>query len=211
MFIRIPAFALLLATLAFSAVGSDDWPGEAGHHEAVKNLPGRDFENARTAGVPLCIYFFDPMVRPNNRARYLEPVLGNLDLRAKMKDFLWLKIRTDGTDVRGWPADFRDPANKSASFVLISSDFKQIVSFDKNMQANQITTESIAGAVDNMLQYEKRLVLLGGGKTAAGSAKKEDPKVTPVIEAAKVPGLNDKDKKPAATAAKRKPATAADE
>ena len=88
--------------------------------------------------MPLCIYFFDPNMRPNNRARSVETVLGNLDLREKLKNFLFLKIRTDGSDVRGWPMDLREPANKSASVVFISSDGKQIgfVSYANNLTPN---------------------------------------------------------------------------
>jgi hypothetical protein len=211
---RFGLLAVLFATLVTVASASEDWPGDAGKAESVKNLPSRDFENAKTSGMPLCIYFFDPNMRPNNRARHVEMVLGNLDLREKLKAFLFLKIRTDGSDVRGWPMDLREPANKSASVVFISSDGKQIVSFDKMMQVNLISVESVATAAENMIQYEKRLSILTGGKAGLGAAKKEekkeDPKKPPVIEAAKVPGLSEKDSKPTTTA-KRKPATPADE
>jgi len=203
---RIGLIAVLAAIFVSSAFASEDWPGEAGKSDSVKSLPGRDFENARTAGMPLIVYFFDPNARPNNRSRYVEPLLGNLDFRSKLKDFLMLKIRTDGTDVRGWPAEFRDPAVRSASVVFISSDFKQIISFDKNMQNAQITLDAMSNAAASILVYEKSLALQKGG------AKKEEPKaVTPVIEASKVPGLSDKDKKATAAPAKRKPTTAADE
>ncbi len=203
---RFGLIAILVSTLATVASAGEDWPVDGGKAESVTNLPARDFENAKTSGMPLCIYFFDSNMRPNNRARHVETVLGNLDLREKLKPFLFLKIRTDGSDVRGWPVDLREPANKSASVVFISSDFKQVVSFDKMMQVNHISVDSLANAAENMIQYEKRLAILTGGKSGIG-AKKEEPKAAPpVIEAKSVPGL---DKKP--IIAKRRPATPADE
>src|SRR5437870_5711223 len=134
MFSKFAALAMILMFLSHGLAAGEDWPGEAGKSEFVKSLPSRDYENARTAGMPLCIYFFDPNQRNNPRGRYLETVLANADLRSRLKETLYLKIRSDASDVRGWPANFLESANKSAALVFISSDFKQIISFDKSMQ-----------------------------------------------------------------------------
>ena len=220
MFTRFAALvAMLLAFAIQDRVRAEDWLGEAGKSEFVKNLPGRDYESARNAGMPLCVYFFDPNQRNNPRGRYLEQVLSNAELRSKLKQFLYLKIRSDGSDVRGWPQNLLEPAMKSAALVFISSDFKQVIPFDKSMQTESITQEAVARALLSTLQYEKKIAAQAGDRArlnGAASVPQKDDKdaqVQKAADASRVPGLSDKDKKVQTTTstAVRRPPTPADE
>jgi hypothetical protein len=214
---KFAAIATILSVIvSHGSPCAEDWPGEAGKSEFVKGLPSRDFENARNSGMPLCIYFFDSNQRNNARARYLEQILSNAELRSRLKEVLYLKIRSDGSDVRGWPANLLDLANKSAAIVFISSDFKQIIPFDKSMQNEAITVETVTGALAGTLQYEKKTAALNADRAklnggAASSARKEDrePQSPKAIESTKVPGLGDK--KAATTTTTRRKPTPADE
>ncbi|HYG73624.1 MAG TPA: hypothetical protein VEK08_01225 [Planctomycetota bacterium] len=191
--------ALLICGLIGLAAGAgEDWPGEGGKSDSVKNWPARDFETATTSGMPLCVYFFDPQQKSNARAKTLEgyQALANAELKSVLKPFLCLKIRSDATDVKGWPANLREIASRSASLVLISSDYKNIISFDKtNTQNVDIRPDRIILAAQSILHYEEKKAAFKEeqAKLAAmrsKSSKDEGPTLTKGV-----PGLRNPDEK----------------
>src|SRR5438132_140328 len=101
-FVSVCSLVLVLLCTGVYAAGF-----KGGDSEAVKSWASRDYENAKTAGLPLCIYLFDPSNNNNSRAKLLEgpDLLSNADVKSKLKSFLTLKIKTDGSDVKGWPQE----------------------------------------------------------------------------------------------------------
>jgi hypothetical protein len=205
---RVLLLSMLLLSVSISF--AEDWAGDAGKADSVKSLPGRDFESAKAAGLPLFIYFFDPETRPNNRAKWLEGRGGiaHVDVRDKMKSFLCLKIKTDGSDFKGWPASLLNPAQKSASLVLMSADLQQMVCFDKSFTNEQISPAVITDAMAKILAYEqqKKAAIADINKFAGTNAKPgEKESKTPAPDVA-VPGLAKPDAKGNTNAAPIAPA-----
>jgi hypothetical protein len=187
------SLSFILCSLSLSAVVvAEDWPGEAGKSDSIKGWPGRDFEAAKSSGIPLCVYFFDPEIKSNPRAKLLEGkgALGNAELRALLPKFTCLKIKTDGTDYAGWPAPLRNAAKGVATLVLMSSDMRSVISYDRSFQNHQLTPEVVMAGMAKILDYEEKMK----GKTPAVAAKKPDAEDKKAAEAknmanAKVPGL----------------------
>ena len=198
------------------AVSAQDWPGEAGKSDSVKSWSGRDFETAKSAGMPLCVYFFDPETKSNPRAKLLEGrgALGNAELRSKLPKFLCLKIRTDGTDYAGWPAPLRKAANGSATLVLMSSDLRSVISYDRSFQNNQLTPELVMAGMAKILDYEEKLPAKPQVAAPTKKPEAQEKKVTEAknMDNAKVPGLTTTEAAPPpAKQAKRRVASPSDE
>ena len=195
-------YAFFISCLGWAPYAvAEDWSGEAGKADTVKDWSSRDFENSKNSGLPLCLYFFDPDMSPNYRARLLEgkSALASAEVKAKLRGFLCLKIRSDATDVKGWPAQLRTPAHKSASLVFMSADLQQIISFEKTMPNEQINPESVLAAAQRILNYEEQL------KTIKSPGKTDKPKTPAPPLDTKVPGLKTGDEeKPLKTPEKKK-------
>ena len=71
------------------------------------NWKARDYMNATALGGPVCVYIKDPRPKKNNDAGFLEgkDILGNDEVKIKLRAFSRVKIKNDGTDGKGWPAD----------------------------------------------------------------------------------------------------------
>jgi hypothetical protein len=187
---------------------------KAGAADSVKGWPTRDFENAKTAGLPLCVYFYNPENNNNSRAKYIEgpDLLANADVKSSLKGFLSLKVKTDGSDAKGWPAEILSRAGKGGAVMLASGDMSQIFFFDNTMQMSDIKPAMFVQQAAGILNYEKK----------NPAAKKEEEKEKkgamppPPEEKKGVPGLaldngkGDKkdEKKPPE---KKKPVAPADE
>lgn len=168
----------------------------AGEGDSVKSLPSRDFDAAKKTGSPMCIYFYDQNAqKTNNMVKLIEAsILANAELHDKLKPFLMLKIRTDGTDVKGWPQDWRDTADKGASLLFTTSDLKPLFFYDKSKGKEATTLENIEFTIQQILSYEDKKKGIRPGTKEPKEAKE---KPEPVAEVAKpLPGLNmDKDPK----------------
>jgi hypothetical protein len=187
-----PVAAFILCSFIWSSVAiAGDWPGEAGKSNSIKSWPGRDFEAAKSAGMPLCVYFFDPEIKSNPRAKLIEGkgALGNAELRAMLPKFICLKIKTDGTDYTGWPAPLRNAAKGVATLVLMSSDMRSVISYDRSFQNHQITPELVMAGMAKILDYEEKMK--GKMPVAAKKPEAEDKKAAEAknIANVKVPGL----------------------
>src|SRR4051794_23134276 len=95
------SLAAVVAAILCACVSSHAAGYKAGDADPVKSWGSRDYEAAKTAGIPLCVYIFDPANNNNSRAKLFEgpDLLANADVKSKLKGFLTLKIKTDGSDV----------------------------------------------------------------------------------------------------------------
>jgi hypothetical protein len=213
---RIAKLALSIALLAAASLasGADYKAGEA---EVVKKLPGRDFESVKNSNMPLIVYFYDADIRRNDYAKFMESkVLSSAEFKDKTKPFLFIKIKHDGTDYKGWPAEWLARAKNASALMVASSDMSQVVFYDKNMPKEAITPPNILAQMHSVLTYEEKKKGQGGPAAAKGNDEKEKGPMPPVAEnKITVPGLNmdkDKDKKePSKPPEKKKVAAPTDE
>ena len=214
MFNRSTNGLVTLFTLACVSVvvGQASAQNMAGEGEAVKALPSREFEGAKKLGLPMCVYLYDPNAQKTNAmVKALEgTVLANAELRDKLKPFQFLKIRSDGSDVKGWPQEWREYGDKGAALLFTTSDLKSVVVYDRFKGKDVATIDNVEGTIKQILAYEeKKKEIAGGGKIGkeAKDEKEEKPsKPEPVAQAiAKaLPGL-DKDNPLPKPAEKKKP------
>jgi hypothetical protein len=167
--------------------------------ECVKSLPWRNFQDACQAGQPMCVYFYDQNNKRNSMAKLLEggTLLGNADVAAKLKGFLFLKIRADGTDGKGWPSNWTCLAGKQAALVLTTSDGANPIIYHKDMPKEAITSQALLGAIAGILKYEeRRKEMIAKGQIAApAAAKKAEPPPPPAEKTERdLLGLNSKKK-----------------
>jgi len=199
--IALSSFCLL--ALSFSAQAASGYKGGSG--DSVKSWGARDFESARTADMPMIIYIFDPLNNNNSIANHYETkVIANAEVKDKLKGFLTMKIKTDGTDVRGWPADILGRAGKGAAVMIASSDMAQVIFIDRNTPKEVITSMNLIGHIATIASYEERKKLVADKteKKAAEEKKPEDKKTVPGL------ALDDKDKKDAKKPPEKKKAAA---
>jgi hypothetical protein len=199
MFSKIVKSAILFGLLAVTPMAmAANGDYKAGDAEVVKKLPGRDFESAKNANMPFVVYFYDADVRRNDYAKFLETkVLSNAELKDKLKSFLFLKIKHDGTDFKGWPPDWLAKAKNAGAIMVANSDLTQVTFYDKNMPKEAITPQNLVAQMSSVLAWEEKKKAQPGGAVAAGGAGKKEEKEMPVAEnKVTVPGLNvDKDGK----------------
>ncbi len=187
-----------LLVMVGSAMAADNWPGEGGKSDVVKGWPAMDFQVALQTDKPICAYIFDPDTKQNPRAKYLEgrDGLASIEVRDALKDFQMLRIKSDGTDVRGWPKDMLFNAQRSASIIMLSSDGKKVFTFDKRMSNEQIKPSVLASTALGITKYEESIKNIKGTQDKlAGTGKKEANKETAAAEPVnnKIPGLPPKD------------------
>lgn len=214
------ALQILLVTcfVAKSALSAaDNWPGDGGKSDVVKTWPAMEFQAALQTGKPVAAYIFDPDYKNNYRAKHVEgsAAIANIDVRDALKNFQVLRIKSDGTDVRGWPKEMLSNAYRSASLVLMSSDGKKVFPFDKRMTNEQINPAVILSAAQTIVRYEESIKNFKETADKLAGPKKDAPKETaaaePVIDN-KVPGLpppKDESMGPGAKKDEKKPAAAA--
>ncbi|HYG77966.1 MAG TPA: hypothetical protein VEK08_23375 [Planctomycetota bacterium] len=188
---------------------------KGGTGEAVKGWGSRDFEGAKTAGLPMIIYIYDPSNNNNSVANNIETkVVASAEVKEKMRGFLTIKIKTDGTDVKGWPAEILSRAGKGAAVGVISSDFAQMLFLDKTTGREGMTSQALLMNILSIQNYEEKKKLMADKN---GGGKKEEKGLMPEKQEEKktVPGLalgDEKDKKDAKKAPeKKKVAAPADE
>lgn len=163
----------------------DDW----------KKWPARDFANATVLPGAVCVYIKDPGPKTNREAGILEgkDFLGSEEVRVKLRGFTRTKIKSDGSDGKGWPAEWLNAADNGAVLVLFSGDKTKVFSFGKGTPKKDYTKEALLQAADVLLKYE------ADRKAAAEAKAKEEAarNPPPAEEKPALPGL-DNTKKPAA-------------
>ena len=170
--------------------------GEAG---SVSGWGAKDFQEIKKLEQPLCVYVFDPKYGSNITAKFLEGILGSAEVKEKLKPFLCVKLKSDGSDSKGWPSDWMARSYNGAVLVVASSDFGQKLVYDKD---NKETVSAVGLAVQlrNIAKYEeerKAFVAKGGTKLSAGApgaapvaapvTKETTAKPLPAAEAEKKP------------------------
>jgi hypothetical protein len=209
---RLFRSAQLCAMLAIAFCllgGAGDY--KAGDNEPVKKWTGRDFEGAKVAGMPMLVYFYDPEPKRNEIAKLLESkVLAMAEVKEKLKSFLVLKVKTDGTDYKGWPADWLGHAKNGAAIMLTTSDMVQQIFYDKS------TPKETFANINNVVQQMAAVLKYEENKKAIAEKNpaKKDKEAPPPEEKKSLPGLaldKDKDKKDEKKPEKKKTAAPADE
>jgi len=150
-----------------------------------QNWPARDFSSATSLIGAVCVFIRDPRPKTNHGAEELggKDLLGNDEVRAKLRGFTRLKIKCDGSDGKGWPADWLARAKSGAVLVLFSSDRAHTVIIDKAAQK-----DALLKAADVIPKYvaEKRAAAEAQAKAEAA---KNPP---PPAEKPQIPGLDGK-------------------
>lgn len=160
---------------------------EKKREDNFNNWPNRDFGSATAVLAAVCAYIKDPKSSRNSEATYLEgkEIFGNGDVRAKLWDFSRIKIKSDGSDGRGWPAPWLERAAHGAVLVLFSSDLAHVVFIDKTVSRN-----TLLSAADSILNYtaQRRAARLAQAKAEAAAVKPPPPEE----KKPELPGLDPK-------------------
>lgn len=170
-------------------------PDPAAALDDFKKWPARDLANATTIQCPVIVYIKDPDPKNNKEAGILEgsDFLGNADIRLKLRGFTRTKIKNDGSDGKGWPADWLQAAEKSAVLILFSSDKTKIFPFGKATPKKDFSKENLLTAIETLVKYEADKKAVAEAKAKEEAAKN----VTPADEKAAALGLDPTKKAPA--------------
>ncbi|MGD0088945.1 MAG: alanine-zipper protein [Planctomycetota bacterium] len=159
-----------------------------------KNWPARDFASAAAVPGAVCVYIKDPKPKKNHEAEALEgkEMLGNEEVRVKLRPFNRIKIKSDGSDGKGWPSEWLAHAKNGAVLVLFNSDPHS----DPGKNAfigMSVVKEKLLEMIDTVLKYEAELKAAREARAKEEAAKNPPPETKP-----EVPGLDmkkpDKDK-----------------
>lgn len=169
---------------------------KGGDGDAVKGWGWRHYQDATTSGQPLCVYVYDAKNNRNMAAKYFEAsVLNNAEVKEKLKGFLCLKIKGDGSDGKNWPQGWRERCVNGAVLVLATSDMVRTTVYDK-LNKESLTPAVMVAQLKGTLQYEQQLKELlakagvkevGAGPAKAGMppAEEKAEKVLPGLDAEK--------------------------
>jgi len=153
------------------------------------NWKARDYMNATALDGPVCVYIKDPRPKKNHEAEFLEgkDILGNDEVKTKLRAFNRVKIKNDGSDGKGWPAEWLQRADNGAVLVLFSGDLVQVVFIDKGKSKSQPTKDSVCKLAEQVLEYEAQRRARKAAKAQEEAAKTPPPKKEPDL-----PGLDTK-------------------
>ena len=174
----VSIFALVALTLscgcwaASEAMPKNGFIGGTG--EAVKAWTPRAFDALKGGYSPLAVYIYDHENKKNSFAFGLEGSKGlnSADVKDKLSKFSKIKVKSDGTDAKGWPAAMLQNADKSSVLILMSSDLTMQLVFDKSKDAGERSAQSIMAAATAILAHEDKLKAI---------AEKEDKKNHPEV------------------------------
>jgi hypothetical protein len=151
------------------------------------NWKARDYMNATALDGPVCVYIKDPRPKKNNDAGFLEgkDILGNDEVKVTLRAFSRVKIKNDGTDGKGWPADWGVRAENGAVLVLFSSDLAKVGFIDKGKGKDQPNKDTVLKLADTILEYETARKAKKEAKAKEEAARNAPPEKKP-----EVPGLD---------------------
>ncbi|HYG76609.1 MAG TPA: hypothetical protein VEK08_16515 [Planctomycetota bacterium] len=180
------------------------------------NWRPRDFNKLLTQ--PMCVFIKDAGAKKNPEAEFIlgPEMLGNTATRQKLRGFIRVKIKNDGTDAKNWPAEWLKRAENGAALVLISADMSQIVFVDGGQAKSMLNSAAFNQVVDEMVKKELARKAKVAEAAAAAKAKAAEeaakaPKPVMPVDKPEVPGLDklgattEKDKKKADPAKKKEP------
>lgn len=153
---RFVAVALLALTTSAAFCASDY---KAGSGESVKGWGARDFEQFQTlTNKPLLVYIADEAPKNNPFAKVLEnDVLGGAEIKDKLKNYVTLRLASDGKKGKGWPPDIIKRGSKGAAILLISSDLRNSLWIDKNTPKDQLNAKHLLQQMQLMDKYQVTL------------------------------------------------------
>jgi len=154
-----------------------------------KNWPARDFASATAVPAAICVLIKDPKLKTNQEAEQLtgKDLLGNDEVRAKLRGFTRLKVKSDGSDGKGWPAAWLSQARGGAVLVLFSSNQAKVTIIDKTH-----SKETLLKAADAILKYVAQWKETAAAQEKEARAKQEASKPPPPVDKPDVPGLDGK-------------------
>lgn len=160
--------------LPYSEKNNKDAGYKAGSLDKIGGWKAVDLEQARTVAQPLCLYIYDAEHTNNNHAKFFEGLscLNNDDVQEKLKSFNCLKIKSNGSDAKGWPAEWLARAKAGCVLILASDDLKLIQIYDKNTVREQINGRNLTAVIDGILKYDEQKKA-EANKDKAGEPKKK--------------------------------------
>jgi hypothetical protein len=160
---------LVLVCTATYAGNPNEYKGGTG--EAVKNWGAKDYDQVAKSTMPLLIYITDEGFKTNQKAKLFEnDLLGNADVKNKMKPFSQIRMDADGTRAKGWSKDWLNRGSNGSALLIISSDLRFPVWIDKGTPKEQLKPDYVLKSMQMVLDYETK-------KREAGEvAAKKDPK-----------------------------------
>jgi hypothetical protein len=206
---RTVAVALVLA-VGTVALAKGEYAGGSG--PAVKAWTPKPFDATKDSFQPLAIYVYDSSVKVNGFAKALEGKDGlETDaIKTALEKFAKIKIKSDGSDAKGWAPALLADAKGGSSLVLMSADAKLQRTFDKNTPGGNKGhgKDAILLALEEILAYESKQKVeklkhekADEAATAAATAKAEKEKPTEVVKP--LVGLEEKPKPVAKTETKK--------
>lgn len=194
-FVRIFALvALVLSSACWAAADAMPKNGfVGGSGEAVKSWTPRAFDALKGGYAPLAVYIYDHEVKKNSFAFAIEGSKGlnSADLKDKLSKFSKVKVKSDGTDGKGWPASMLQNAEKGSVLILMSSDLSMQLVFDKSKDASERSVQSIMAAATAILAHEEKLKAIAAKEDkknhpeVAEKAKEKEPDFTIKVDAPK--------------------------
>jgi hypothetical protein len=182
--------AALLAA-AFCLAAANDAKKErnciGGEAESVKGWGAKDFLAAKTEGKPMCVYIHDPKYNHNMAAKYFEgkDVLDNAEVKEQLRGFLCVRLKSDGSDSKGWPGDWLGRGFDGAVLVLATSDFAEKFIYDKQNKG-EIGAAGMVARLKALAKYEEeRKVLVARTKLVPGPQSTPPPPPPPAVAGGK--------------------------
>lgn len=153
------------------------------------NWKPRDFTAVKATNTGFCVYIKDAGAKKNTEAALLEgkDILGNADARLKLRAFQRVKIKNDGSDAKGWPADWLKRAENGALLVVVCGDGQQVLFFDTNTTKN-MTASAFQAALEPFLKRDTELKASAARQAKEEFERKKD-EAARAAAAAVVPGL----------------------
>jgi len=136
---------------------------------AGANWGARDYNSIKHSAQPICVFIHDNKPKSNHVADLFssKDCLNNDQAIPKLAKFQCIKIKADGSDSKGWPADLLKQAENGAVIVVFSSDLKRTATAcDKSTTKHEVKAALLV-ALDSIQKYEDAL------KEEAASQQKE--------------------------------------
>ncbi len=153
--------SLALLTISLLQGGEPATPKDfkGGSSASVKDWKPRAFDTIKGGYLPMVIYVYDPEPKKNALAFHFEgkDALDNAEVKEKISKFAKIKIKTDGTDVKGWTEQYLKPAEKGASLYIMSADQSIVIPFDKTKSVAERGLPQILAAIAAVQAHEDKL------------------------------------------------------
>ncbi len=174
----------LFVALAHSADGKKKADPKKKAEEALlrqdepKNWPACDTTSFHAIDQGLCLYIKDARMKKNPEADFYEgtDLLLNDSLRVKLRGLKRVKVKSDGTDSKGWPAEWLKAGHNGAVLIIASGDGTLTGIFERKGKSGP-SLEAINELVDKVVKHqaERKASADAKAKADAELAKKNAP------------------------------------